>query len=500
LEALRKNAPFAVLSAGVVVSVCTFTIVTGIGIKLAKSDITNLRGDEQYFISGVVRILAGESPFADPSQPPYLLTGYTPAAYYATAWCAKYSRSSPDLLSDLMHAGRALAIFLTLVHICVLFYLMRMFFDVRIPIALIACAIVYSIRMPWGFVIRPDPLFSVFFILGVILCVAGLSEKCSTRKSAALTGIAGLISAALFLTKQTGVQLPLLALIFYAITFDLRRFVAYAAGFTAPLIVAMVSFPFLLGAEWASSVFVTNASGLNVGNALRKVFGPVLIREGGATYIALAIPPVLAWSLAGVGARYRFLAFATLGTLGFSTLTAFSSGSAEHYFNDSLTLVFVSVCAFWGNKQEGDAKKFQNVNASAGAFATLFLPLFLFSYATGYLSVSDRLQSRDRVRELLQAHLEKHPGAKFLTVDNALANFFPDNVLVPQFQYAVIFRNNGAIDVSGVQELLDDGRLRWCVVGADQDLNRQLGFLGLKPTRFTKGETIDGFAIWTYRD
>ncbi|MCC6154440.1 MAG: hypothetical protein IT367_11810 [Candidatus Hydrogenedentes bacterium] len=485
---------------GVFAALGAIAFTTALGVYLAQSDVASIRGEEQHFVTGIRAIMDGLPVYEAPNKYPHMLWGYMPMFYYLTAWCVAPAKASADPLLTIMQLGRTLALALTLFHLALFLWLVWRYFRIKLAFALIACGIIFAIRAPWGFVVRPDPLFSFWFILAIVFVLPSLDKQRTGRYAMVYAAFAGIASSALFLTKQTGIQIPVIALSFYFLKTNWKNFAAYASAFALPLGVAFLSFPYVLGDDWAGSMFLTNSNGVNIGNGWRKCLYPVLFRNGGLVLLAAAIPAWLAWRKRNTDPRLQFLAWATIGALGFSAMTAFMSGSAEHYFNDSMTLVLACLAVYWGGLKDRSATQSQWIAGACGAYSAVFLPVFLLYCAQPYLNMTDRLTSRKEVRAELQRRLEQHPDAAFLTVDNALANYFPGRAVVPQFFYTGYFVNNQAVDVTSLQPYLDDGRVRWCVFGEDQDLARQLGFLRLSAPHFKKVLARDGFAFWEFQD
>ena len=496
----RSGPSHVFLLLGVFAALGAIATTTALGVYLAQSDIASIRGEEQHFVTGIRTIMDGLPVYVSPNKYPHMLWGYTPLFYYLTSWCVAPAKASADPLLTIMQIGRTLALALSLTHLALFLWLVWRYFKIEVRFALVACGIIFAIRAPWGFVVRPDPLFSFWFILSIVFVLFSLDERRVVRHAPVYAALAGIASCALFFTKQTGAQIPVIALTFYLLKMKWKNIVAYMAALALPMGAAFLSFPYVLGEDWAGSMFLTNSNGVNIGNGWWKCLYPVLFREGGIVLIAATIPAWLVWRKRNTDPRLQFLAWATIGALAFSTMTGFMSGSAEHYYNDSMTLVLLCLAVHLGGSTERSIAQSKWIAVVCGLYSAVFLPIFVSYCVQTYLNVSDRLQSRTAVRNELQRVLALQPDASFITVDNALANYFPDRAVVPQFYYTGYFVNNKAIDVSALQPLLDNGRVRWCLVGADQDLARQLGFLGLSARNFKKVLTLDGFAFWEYQE
>ena len=486
---------------GTCAAVAAIAVVTYVGVQLAGSDLANIRGDEPYFVSGVVRILAGNPLYTNPSDTPFCLTGYTPAAYYAAAWAAVLSGVDSRDLPGVMRAARTASLALTMLHFLLMLVILRRWFRSPWLIALLGCAVVYAIRSPWGFIVRPDPLYSLLFLASVSFNIADYSR--TGNRFGAMAFLAGIFAGLTYLTKQTGIQLPIFLLSFYLFALDSRRFATYLLGCLLPIAAILILVSLTSGPNWISGALLLAHGGVRSVDSLGDLLKHVLIEEGGAVLIATAIPAWISWMRPGAPTRNRLLAWIAVGSLAFSFITIVSSGSAEHYFNDSLMLAAMCAAVYWGSREPGDNKDAAYClrrDCVVVVYCAIFLLLFVSTWVIDYPQGDDRIGQRMRIRSEMERRLNEHPESFFLTVDNTLANFFPNRAVVPQMHYAAIFQRGGGIDLAKLQASLDSGRVRWCLMGAEQDLSHQLGHLKLVAPKFARETVVDGFSIWEFRD
>ncbi len=477
-------------------SLVTLCIFFFEGVKLVASDICETRGQEPLIVSGILKIISGSPLYTHPNAPPFDVMQYSPLYYYAAAAAASGGEFGPEYVT---RAGRVLSILFSVLHLAVFSIILVRLLRVPIWLASIAGSLVYVLHAPWDFLARPDALVSLLYISAIGLAIWAVDEQRNPTQQTIALLAGSLLGFTAFMTKQNGAQIVIVLFIFLLSQRDWRR-----ALFVASLPAFLLGASLLVGPKLFGESYVENAvGGLNNGirpyAAFVATYIPVFLEFNVAALSAVAAYFVTGWMAETCSSQKRFLAIATIVTFVLAALSATKLGSAPNHYNDLITLLLVVIAYGIHTACKNDPYREISMKWAVSIFVFIFLSNQLVLFGENFSNISwRRFSAYHNVVDHMRKALEAEPDATIFTVDYTFANFFPGKVVIPQYTLSGIMFARGLVDYSSVQQMMDSGQVRWILAGTEQDIVRQLGFVGIKPNRYTRTTEIDGFAIWTF--
>jgi len=398
-----------------------------------------------------------------------------------------------------LRTGRIMSIAFAVAHLAVFLLVCRSVLRIRPLLAAIAAALAWVLHAPWDFLARPDALVSLCFIGAMGLALWGLNETAGNRRTNVLFASGAVLGFVAFMAKQNGAQIVVVLFLFSLLQREWRRAAIIAA---IPGLLLLITV--LVGPAWFGKYYYENAvGGLNNGirpyAAFVTTYIPVFLQLNVAALAGFATYVASGWFGRSASRQHRFLAFALCATFVLAAFSATKLGSAPHHYNDFLTILVLTLACWLSSVCRESPEKSPPVTWAVAVFAVLFFSNQAIAFRENFVAKPwQRLSAYNEIVAFMRSEFRMRPEDKLFTVDYTLANYFPNRAVVPQYSLSGIMRARGLVDFSAAQAMLDSGKVRWLLVGKEQDIERQLGFIGLRPQSYVRTAEAGGFAVWTY--
>lgn len=334
------------------ISICCLALVFWVRYILIFVQNPDLGGYEENVIYSIQRILAGFNLYENPELPPYSITQYSPLYYYLNFFLGKVFDVNPDKPFEVFILSRSVSLCLNVILLAVCFCILKYIFKVGSKLATIASVFTFA-YLTHPIYSRPDSLFSLFFLITVLLFLYFLEAKTDKGKLLFLV-LSSFASILTIYSKQSGILLPAL-LIFFLIFYLKNMKYVFISVFSLTL-----SFALLL--------LLTNGGNLavfyqNVYKGIQQSIDVVYFYQWASRYLLT----ILIWNVLGFAAALfflkrhgnlsiKFLSISMFGAFFFALLTGLKWGSSYNYFTEYLNLVFIILTIFIGyvnfNKNE----------------------------------------------------------------------------------------------------------------------------------------------------
>jgi len=370
---------------------------------LATSYLPETGGVSINVIYGIIRIIHGSFLYTDPELPPYPIIQYMPLHFYVIKFITGLAGIQNDVHA-IMVTNRIFCLLIDVLSVVLIARSLIKYFQMKTIFAW-TLSMIYFVCIPGIIFGRGDNLYLLCFILTVIpLIVHFLRSEEKTDGNKYITFLAGITSALAVNSKQTGVFLIVVCMLFILLRKNLwSDLVKYALGFgSCTLCIFLLTHPASsalalklnvidgvkngLNINWFMEVFAKNyflkfsyllSGGIVIALLLLKSSGEKVKRFTGIAIIWYFVAAVLSSFKAGSGPNY-YLEFIILSIFGLAILIR----SKEISYEKNLLFVLVISPFFlvasandkgWGDVKQMKAAKEDYQNSKQ--VATYLLPL-----------------------------------------------------------------------------------------------------------------------------
>ncbi|NDK55265.1 hypothetical protein [Pontibacter fetidus] len=458
-------------------------ITLGVRVALAGSYTTDLVGLETNVIYSIQNLLANGKLYNNPGLVPFSITQYTPLYYYICAAIAKLTIVNPFTdIHQLYVIGRTVNIFINAFTSVAVFLIVRRFIQANYAVAAIASFTAFIVQYGHDYAVRPDSLHDALAVWAVFVMLLYLEKRGEGNYSFSILASAIGLSVLAIFAKQSGIQMPLILGGFLLVTADWRGLtIAIGTGIVTCGLLLLL-FMQLYGDAFLQNVVGGVANGISVKEYVRVILKADVPRDIPLVILKLIIPTGIAlyfsfkeWLVLKGPLVGRFLAFATLGTIGFATLTALKVGSTmQYYYVAQVLTMLLVIYSLWGNHKIFKVKQLSKAKKLAGGF---LLALLLLQVSENVRNVKYNLatdwkpETKDvmRLQQFLEQEEKLQPGellfANVAAADReGINNFMYRHAVVPQLE--IMEFSTGPLSVFGYSQLeqqLHNGTIKYLI-------------------------------------
>ncbi|AHM63619.1 hypothetical protein D770_26880 [Flammeovirgaceae bacterium 311] len=481
----------------------------------------DLVGVETNVVFSIQTAIAGQSLYNDPMYIPFTITQYTPLYYDLCAVTARLLQVEATDVHTIYVIGRMWNIFLNLLTAYAIYLICSNIFRLENKLSIIAglCAFVFIFRH--DFSVRSDSLQNLFVIWAIYYFFNYLQNLQLRSRSLVYLAVAIFLGVASIFAKQSGIQIPIIFMMFLLFTMNWRGFIigsvltlVFFSGF-------YLYYHSLYGEAFFQNVVGGVANGITLRGFLvwvigakpffLKIFIPFLI----VTYIILKTKLLFKGTL-----EERFLAFCLAGLFGFATVTGLKMGATAQYYGLFQYMAWVLIFYYFGSKKVDTVKEGTSSTSIAwlkriGIWAFLMGLLAINTLYQFNMIRTDEFKGREHleaerqitwnVANYLKNDLSLAPGEKVFAnlsvaerrgINNALFA----NAVVPQLE--IVHFSMTPLKVFGYDqfdESLRNGTIKY-IIDSDPVYHFIItdNFEQLKKNNYKLVKRIDNYSIYQY--
>ncbi len=425
-----------IMLAIIVVVVCTIANMF-FGVWVFQSNVVSFRGVENNVVYTIIRLLKCYAIYNDPTQAPFAVTQYSPLYYLICTGVSRFSGASPNDVALISSIARGVSIVCSVVLLATLYFFSRLILKCGGTLAVIFSGTAFILCTPWLFLARPDTLYWLFLLLTIALTFVILEKTYSKRVRDSCTVLCGIFTAAAILTKQSGIQLPLIIIPFLMICREWRRLTIFIGSTVLVLTMFVIVFSSTLGQSLWENLVEGIQNGIRGDLAFRQTYHPFFSQL--SILLATGVIITLDWWVRRRTPSFLFLLWAMWGLFIFSTVTGLKDGSAWHYYIDYIILWAALMCTYVTQLRDASEGIHLNQNVITVlmlSFLVFFLPFrtadTIKTYTASASWQGGTYGSRIEVGAYLREKMSPHSGAWVFSADQILGLFLPENVLFPQ--------------------------------------------------------------------
>jgi hypothetical protein len=444
----------AALAGGVLLVATLF-----MSVAILSSDAADGNGTDPNVIYQIQQMLSGRKLYTPPDQPPFAVTQYSPAYYYASFAAANLLGASGDDPVNVTRVARGVSMIFGVAGAAVLFLGARFGLRLAIPASLAAATMYWACVVPWPLFSRVDSTEAVLVFAAVLL---GIPRADGRSRSTRRWVVVGTIAAAAVLAKQSGVQAVAIVGIWLLLRREWKTLTIVSATF-AGVLIALVA---ILYAIYGPAL---------VANVIDGVRQPIYT-PGGVRFIkdygARIAPAGLAMVLGATISRDPRLLYVTTAAVVasiFAVDVSFKQGSALSYcFIAAGFTSLAAVAALLGPlpamAAETSRRTAKLLAGAAVAVLVLFqsIPAFIRLIPDTFTRLNDPLNRYDTLgqsRTWLAERLSANPNTFFWSTDRRLSCLFPTRSFGAQYELLRFGATGNLIDFSNLKARAADGTL-----------------------------------------
>lgn len=498
----------------------TFLGMLGIRLYLITAYIPDLGGVESNVIYSLQRILDSYPLYADPANPPYSITQYTPLYYHLCWMVGRLVGVEAANVHHVYMLSRSVSLLLNLLFASSAFIILRNVFRIRFSLSLLAFvyAFVYLDEESFS---RPDSLFNLLALLTIGLFLQWLTQQGLRHSRSYLIGASTLAIMAIF-AKQSAVYLPVLLLFYLVFYLQNHRWTLTA------LLTMAITFGLLLTltaqgnfhAFWQNVVQGVN-NGVSVSWFMKRIMVEHFQKERFLNIIGLFCG--LFFLAQGKSHTFRFLGLSIISSFAFALITSFKIGAAPNYFTEFITLTLIAtVLLITSHGPTVNQSLPKNENKGAPSCAPLFyliLVIFTLPPRFGGKFVKKVVEANDigksgyvanqAVSDFLYQEKDLQPSEQvFVTthVHDYLNKFLYRNVIFPQKEI-VMANPLQAYDYRSFWQATDEGQVRYIIASlseghVDTTQSHQMvkfNFLGADFSSYVPIKQLGDFVVFEHQ-
>jgi len=439
---------------------------------LCYSYLPDIRGQEKNVVYGIQQTMDGTSNlYRHIDKPPFAFVQYTPVYYFVCAGICKILGLVPgkDVI-QIYSTCRLINLILNIGSCLIAFFFLNRLLGVHWIISSLTVSLFLLSSQSHTWAIRPDALKNVFFLLSLTFFVQWLKrEKGNWGIFSAL-----FVGLAIF-TKQDMVSLPIGFLIFLWLFESKRSFFLYATYLTSFGLMGIITMIIIYGTSIWENLFWAVNNGASFQNAKSIVIGYF------GSYIYL-IPLGIYSTIIGLIQKdnkiEKLLSMLTVVLFGFSCLATSKSGSLISYFNETNTLIFISISYLISR----ESIKNSNLALLTACFSLSLLFQIMGSYKPEMerLKISEKLNScklqyeesaliGEYLRPKLRSNDQVYTNGPFLK------NVLFDHVLIPMDDIILFNQMAGTFDSIPYSTYFKQQKIKFIVLNKNEPLQDIMG-------------------------
>ena len=311
-------------------------------VLVAKKDVTGVESNVIYTVERVV--LDNSNLYEDMEKVPYSITQYAPLGYMISDALLSVTHIPTESNSNWVRIVLRLESFA--------FFLLLLLFGIKLielvkgetmskNVKMLFILLVTAFTAPWYFLVRPDVLVTLFYVCGTYYLLLGLKNKRNIYLS-----IAGFVSLLAFLSKQNGILIILVTVVFLLIKVKFKPLIYYLIGvifsalfFSITYLVAGYPLEYI-----SDNLIIGVANGIDIYSAINNAIIP-FISIFGFPFLLILLESFHKRKEIQVDTTLQYISFFAVSSLGFAALTCLKLGSAVNYFNDFMVFSIIVIFA-----------------------------------------------------------------------------------------------------------------------------------------------------------
>jgi hypothetical protein len=335
-----------------------------------------LAGIDNNFVFDVSRSIEGTGPYTNPAAAPYAITLYSPLYFSICAIIGKLFHVNPDNAIEVYQLCRTLALVADFITCILLYRILRNRFRVRNELCWLAIACFACILCKLGYTFSRSDSFLLGSYAGVMYVLTG-----NSRKSMPQVILLSLFSTACILSKQNGIIIPVVVLMWLLLSHEKKTALYYSIIFLVICALAIfayrASYPYL---------FANTVTALRNRIDFSWFYSDIFKRSMDSLWMLplylAAIFSVRQWIKPSQPGD-NWLAAAFVIQMVFGLAISFKWGSSVSYFNECFFLAFIilfrKVAAV---ERDGNIT---GVKKTMAVLMPLLLLFFVHTVTEGYL-------------------------------------------------------------------------------------------------------------------
>ena len=440
--------------------------------QLCHSYSPDIRGQEKNVVYGIQQTMDHISNLYRPiDAPPFAFVQYTPIYYFVCAGICKILGMAPgqDVI-QIYFTCRLLNLILNIGSCALLFFLLYKLLDTNWIISSLTVALFLLSSQSHTWAIRPDALKNVFFLLSITYFI-----KWITLEKTNWGILSTLFSALAIFTKQDMVSLPIGLLIYLWFSADKKSFYLYFTYIFGFALIGIIIFSLIYGTSIWENLFWAVNNGASIQTAENIIVGY------SGSYIYL-IPWGLYAAISGLFQKNteieKLLALLIVVLFGFGCLAASKSGSLISYFNETNTVIFISMASLASR----ESKKYLHILLLTSCLSLCML----FQILSSYKPEMERLRISEEkncykiqydectaIGQYLKTKLR--PNENIYTNDPFLKNILFDHILIPMDDIVLFNRMAGTFDSVPYSNYFKQRKIKYAVFKQSDPLQDIIG-------------------------
>lgn len=486
-------------------AIVLFVISLILKLGLITSSDPYIRGVEPNVLFSIQEIMAGDTLYPDPEEPPFPITQYTPLYYILVALISNLFNIVPgEQFQSVYLVGRTLSVGASLGISFAVFLSCRRY-GADFLISVVGAIVTFVIPIPWFSLVRPDALTAVLGILTVILYARYLLEKNSVPQKhyLILAGVLGFLS---FLSKQNGAIFLVAVFLYPALRFRLKEIGYLVLGVMLALIISSLVFlPIYSVFPSEKNYLYTHIiggldNGIDLPGAYSNLYSLYL-----SWYFPLVALPLggiilLVKSIRIEGCKKTdeatiFLALSFIVVTTANLIAGIKMGSSVNYMNESMVIAVLFLARLFATRDTYRVlDNHSDVRVMFYSFVLFFILVLLGHQTLTYRNSLLRSRLIDRrvpfarieIANFFENELSAHPDALIYCEEIFLIkNMFFEHTIFPQEGLAEVSYSREIMTYAKLSDLIEDGTLRYLVTRKFYDLPADLF-----------GNELDGFELY----
>ena len=458
-----------------------------------------LYGIDNTFVYSITRTLAGYDLYYNPEQFPYTITLYSPLYYNICTLIGRLFHINVENPIQVYQLCRSVSLVCDIVTCGLLYLILRKRFQIQNEITVLAIAVLATVLCYLGYTFsRCDSLLLTMYALFIYQLTGPLIQQNRSR-----IFFLALLSVACIFSKQNGIVVPLLALVWLFIHKAGKMAIYYSIFFIIIFFPVLLTYVYVLNYHY---LFDNTITALQNGIVLSWFYVDIFKRLMNSLWILLLYIPLMLSLIYWYKPSSLFvksLSAIFIIQFVFSLGTSLKDGSSAGYFNENYflgTIIFCYVIHTYQTKP---------VNFYINKIILFFLPLFilflLHTVAQGYLFFIQKrnekmilYQQQKNIRDYLRPQLKNN---YVFNLGNQNTDFFKTlfykEMAVPSFDivdWCTIPRKT--FDYTVLKNDFSNGKIAYII---SPEGTTYSSIWGVSLQNYHKDTTINGFNIYRFQ-
>lgn len=460
----------------------------------------DLSGSERTSTYGI-QIVADRMPlFADPSEPPYFITQYSPAYYYLVGIPYRLLGWDPADIYRIQFLSRITSFGLVLLAMAIAFYTARRVLGVSTLFALLMICSLFALLQQWH--LTNSRVDSLLFLSTTCFVYAGLRAARESTDWNRYVVLAGIFAICALFSKQSGIihSIVLIGFLIYQ-----RRW----STLTKLIPIMALLFVVLMGlfSGWQPRLFFMNLFVSMVVPVIPGWFYSYTFKQMIPAFSLMFITSLLiafSWFVKATDNRKTFLGVSTLLFFSFAFGTSFKQGAAIGYFHEFGYVSHLAITWFFYdylNAQQVRRFSYYVFPALVMAGMLFVTSLQIERYVTtSFPQLTDAYVQQKHVQQYVTPRISRQDKALVILGPNArgwmLQQMLFRNQLAYQDDVVRWLYEAKTLDYSSFRKLAARGEVKYIILPEPGPLHFNAFDYNFDPAKYVLEKVIDGYLIY----